>query len=257
MKVVILAGGLGTRLSEETTVRPKPMVEIGNMPIIWHIMKIYAHHGHTDFVICLGYKGYVVKEFFANYLMRQSSIKVDLAKNKIEVLDESSEPWTVSLIDTGEHSMTGGRIKRVAPYLNGERFCMTYGDGVSDIDITKSIEFHDAQNSLITMAAIQPPGRYGAINLLAGEHRVDHFKEKPVGDGVWVNGGFFVCEPEALDLIEKDSTTWEAEPLQTAAATGRLNAFRHEGFWQSMDTLRDKMLLEELWSSENPPWKVW
>lgn len=257
MKVVILAGGLGTRISEETSVRPKPMVEIGTMPILWHIMKIYSAHGLNDFVVCLGYKGEFIKEFFANYLMRRSSVRFDVAANSMQVLNGAAEPWTVSCIDTGESSMTGGRLRRAREFIGDEPFCMTYGDGVSDVNITELIAFHRAQQSLVTLTAVQPPGRFGAIALGAETSRVEIFKEKPAGDGAWVNAGFFVCEPEVLDYIDNDETVWEAEPMERAASTGRLNAFRHRGFWQPMDTLRDKKLLEDLWHAANPPWKVW
>ena len=257
MKVVLLAGGLGTRISEETSLRPKPMIEIGGMPILWHIMKLYSAHGHHDFVVCLGYKGYMIKEFFASYLMRRSDVRVSLAENRVEFLNDACEPWTVTLVDTGEDSMTGGRIRRVAEHVGDETFCLTYGDGVCDVDVNAVIDFHRAKDSLVTMTAVQPPGRYGAIALTAGESRIDGFQEKPRGDGMWVNGGFFVCEPAAIDLIDGDATSWEAEPLERAAAAGRLNAWRHEGFWQSMDTMRDRLHLEELWARPEPPWKLW
>ncbi|MEE9321748.1 MAG: glucose-1-phosphate cytidylyltransferase [Granulosicoccus sp.] len=257
MKVVILAGGLGTRISEETSVRPKPMVEIGSMPILWHIMKIYSAHGYNDFVVCLGYKGHMVKEFFANYLIRRSNVRIDLRSNKIEVLNDEAEPWTISLIDTGESAMTGGRIRQVRDHIDDSPFCLTYGDGVSDVNVTELVKFHQQEKSLVTLTAVQPPGRFGAIALAADDNRIDSFHEKPAGDGAWVNGGFFVCEPEVIDFIEAEDTVWEAEPLERVAELGRLNAFRHNGFWQPMDTLRDKSYLEELWAKPNPPWKVW
>jgi len=257
MKAVILAGGLGTRLSEETNLRPKPMVEIGSMPILWHIMKLYSAHGIDDFIVCCGYKGEVIKRFFIDYTMHRSDIHVDVASGRVDVLDEKHEAWNVSLIDTGEASMTGGRIRRIRDYIGDERFCLTYGDGVSNVDIRASIAFHEQQQALVTMTAVQPPGRYGAITLSPGQSHIASFIEKPAGDGTWVNGGFFVCEPGAFDLIDGDHTSWEEEPLERAARSGRLAAYRHEGFWQSMDTLRDKMYLEQLWASEHPPWKLW
>jgi len=257
MKVVILAGGLGTRLSEETSVRPKPMVEIGGMPILWHIMKIYSAHGFDDFVVCLGYKGHVVKEFFADYMMRRSSVRFDMATNTMEILGGDVESWKVSLIDTGANSMTGGRIRRVRDHIGDEPFCLTYGDGVSNIDVAALVDFHRREQGLVTLTAVQPPGRFGSIALGAGENRIHSFHEKPDGDGAWVNGGFFVCEPEVIDLIEDDQTTWENEPLRHIAAAGKLNAFRHDGFWQPMDTLRDKSYLERLWGEDEAPWKVW
>ena len=257
MKVVILAGGLGTRISEETDVRPKPMVEIGGMPILWHIMKIYSAYGLDDFVVCLGYKGHVVKKFFADYLMRRSDVRFDIAANRMEILNDSAEPWKVTLIDTGADSMTGGRIRRVREHLGDEPFCLTYGDGLSDVDISKLVAAHKRSESLVTLTAVQPPGRFGAIVLHENDDRIDSFHEKPVGDGAWINGGFFVCEPEAIDYIDGDATVWEDAPMRRIAADGRLSAFRHAGFWQPMDTLRDKSLLEGLWSTPNPPWKIW
>jgi len=257
MKVVILAGGLGTRISEETDVRPKPMVEIGGMPILWHIMKIYAAHGLDDFIVCLGYKGHVVKEFFADYLMRRSDVRFDIAANSMEILNDAAEPWKVTLVDTGADSMTGGRIRRVREHIGGEPFCLTYGDGLSDVDISALVAAHRQSDSIVTLTAVQPPGRFGAIVLREDEDRIDSFHEKPVGDGAWINGGFFVCEPEAVDYIADDSTVWEETPMRAIAAEGKLHAFRHAGFWQPMDTLRDHSLLEDLWSRPAPPWKIW
>jgi len=257
MKTVILAGGYGTRLSEETSVRPKPMVEIGEKPILWHIMKIYSASGINDFIICCGYKGNLIKEYFANYFVMRSDVTFDIRKNTVKVHHNHAEPWKVTLVDTGEKTMTGGRIKRVRDYLEGETFCLTYGDGLSDVKIAELIEFHRKQKSLVTLTAVQPPGRFGAFEL-SGEHsRVQGFREKPRGDGAWVNGGFFVLEPGAMDYIEGDMTSWEQEPLQRIAHDGKLSAYKHMGFWQPMDTLRDKMYLEELWNSGTPPWKVW
>jgi len=257
MKVVIFAGGLGTRLSEETTVKPKPMVEIGEMPILWHIMKSYGAHGLNEFVICLGYKGHVIKEFFASYAMRTSSVHFDIGQNQMELLSQTSEPWKVTLVDTGESTMTGGRLKRVKQYLNDESFCLTYGDGVSDVNITKLVEFHRAQKTLATLTAVQPAGRFGAI-ALASDHSIIHeFQEKPAGDGAWVNGGYFVCEPAVIDYIDGDDTVWEASPLTNIAKAGQLSAFRHTGFWHPMDTLRDKHYLEQQWKLDNPAWKQW
>ena len=257
MKAVILAGGLGTRLSEETSVRPKPMVEIGDMPILWHIMKTYSHYGVNDFIVCCGYKGEVIKEFFSNYVLRVSSVTFDLRNNSIEVHNQSPEKWKVSLIDTGSKSMTGGRLRRVRNFLDNETFCFTYGDGVSNVDIRKLIAFHRQQNVFATLTAVQPPGRFGAIALGKDQTKIDSFEEKPSGDGAWVNGGYFVLEPEAIDYIDDDLTVWEQEPLAQLAKDGELSAFKHSGFWQPMDTLRDKMLLEDLWASGSAPWRVW
>jgi glucose-1-phosphate cytidylyltransferase len=257
MKVVILAGGFGTRISEESAIKPKPMIEVGHMPILWHIMSIYSHYGLNDFVICLGYKGHLIKEFFANYFLNRSDVRFDLRTNKVEFLNNAAEPWTVTLVDTGEGSLTGGRLKRVAKYLDDETFCMTYGDGVSDVNIPESIEFHKKNKALCTLTAVQPPGRFGAFSLGENDARLSSFHEKPVGDGAWINGGFFVLEPGVLDYIDGDSTTWEKEPMQNLASEGKLCAFKHAGFWQSMDTLRDKMVLEEHWASGNAPWKLW
>ena len=255
MKAVILAGGLGTRISEETSARPKPMVEIGGKPILWHVMKIYAAHGINDFIICLGYKGYMVKEYFANYFLHMSNITIDMAQNKMEVHQNSAEPWRVTLVDTGENTMTGGRLKRVRQYLDDEDFCFTYGDGVGDIDIAELISFHKQQNTLATLTAMQPPGRFGALVL--EQHLVARFQEKPEGDGSWINGGFFVLSPKVIDYIDADSTTWEREPMERLAAEGQMSAYRHKRFWQPMDTLRDKNHLEELWANGKAPWKIW
>jgi glucose-1-phosphate cytidylyltransferase len=256
MKAVILAGGLGTRLSEETSVRPKPMVEIGGKPILWHILKMYAHHGVNDFVICCGYKGYVIKEYFANYFLHMSDVTFDMRSNRMEVHHKRAEPWNVTLVDTGDDSMTGGRLLRVARYVkDDEAFCFTYGDGVGDIDIGASIAFHRQHGKAATLTATFPPGRFGALDIHDG--RVHSFKEKPKGDGARINGGFFVLSPQVLSYIEDDRTVWEQEPLMRLAADGELMAWEHDGFWQPMDTLRDKHLLEELWGSGQAPWKTW
>jgi glucose-1-phosphate cytidylyltransferase len=256
VKAVILAGGLGTRISEETHLRPKPMIEIGGKPILWHIMKLYSAHGVDEFVICCGYKGYVIKEYFQNYLLHMSDVTFDMTTNSIEVHYRDAEPWKVTLVDTGEDTMTGGRLRRVAPYLAGEtEFCFTYGDGVADLDITAEIAFHRAHGRLATVTAVKPPGRYGALKLTGD--RVDGFTEKPAGDGNFINGGFFILSPKCIDMIEDDSTSWEIEPVARLAAMGELKAFMHRGFWQPMDTLRDKNQLEEMWSTGNSPWKVW
>jgi glucose-1-phosphate cytidylyltransferase len=257
MKAVILAGGYGTRISEETAVRPKPMVEIGHKPILWHIMKTYSHHGINDFIICCGYKGHLIKEFFANYFMHTCDITIDLRKHSMDVHENYSEPWKVSLIDTGEGTMTGGRLKRVAEYVGNETFCCTYGDGVGDIDISATVEFHRSQNVLATLTATQPPGRFGAFTLGKDEHLVKGFREKPVAAGAWVNGGYFVMEPEALNYIDHDLTVWEREPMERLARDGKLAAYKHNGFWQPMDSLRDKHVLEDLWESGKAPWKAW
>lgn len=256
MKAVILAGGLGTRISEETSIRPKPMIEIGGKPILWHIMKTYSHHGINDFVICCGYKGYVIKEYFANYFLHMSDITFDMSKNSMEVHHRHAEPWRVTLVDTGDETMTGGRLKRVAKYVQDEdTFCMTYGDGVGDIDITELIAFHRAQNVKATLTATVPAGRFGALSMTGS--KVNSFMEKPKGDGATINGGFFVLSPQVLDFIADDKTVWEREPLECLAKEGNLAAYQHHGFWQPMDTLRDKILLEELWQSGQAPWKVW
>lgn len=254
MKVVILAGGLGTRISEESHLRPKPMIEIGGKPILWHLMKIYSHYGINDFIICLGYKGYVIKEYFANYFLHMSDVTFDMELNRMEVHQKNAEPWRVTLVDTGESTLTGGRLKRVQRYVGDDTFCFTYGDGVADINITEQIAFHSKAGKYATVTAIQPPGRYGALNLQ--DNLVHHFQEKPAGDGSWINGGFFVLEPDVFDYIESDQTSWESQPLQRLASESQLLAYRHSGFWQAMDTLRDKNHLEALWAT-NPPWKVW
>jgi glucose-1-phosphate cytidylyltransferase len=257
VKAVILAGGFGSRLSEETQIRPKPMVEIGGKPILWHIMKIYAAHGITDFVVCCGYKGYMIKEYFANYFLHQSDCRFDLKHNRMDVLRNGVEPWNVTLIDTGENTMTGGRLKRVREHIGTETFCFTYGDGVSDLNIQELIAFHRRQNARATLTATQPPGRFGALTLGSAQTHVDGFQEKPGGDGAWINGGFFVLEPEVFDCISSDATVWEKEPLEKLAQDGALAAYKHRGFWHPMDTVRDKMYLEELWASGKAPWKVW
>ncbi|MBL0423411.1 glucose-1-phosphate cytidylyltransferase [Ramlibacter sp. AW1] len=257
MQVVILAGGYGTRISEESAVRPKPMVEIGGRPILWHIMKIYLAHGLNDFVICCGYKGHMIKQFFRDYALDGADVRFDMRENTTTLLRTSNEPWRVTLVDTGLETMTGGRLRRVAPYLNEGPFCCTYGDGVGNVDITRLVAFHRQQGVQATVTAVQPPGRFGAFTLPADSHRIGSFKEKPGGDGAWINGGFFVLEREVLDLIEDESTVWEREPMERLAGSGQLAAFRHEGFWQPMDTLRDKQTLESLWSSGQAPWKVW
>lgn len=256
MKAVLLAGGLGTRISEESHLRPKPMIEVGGRPILWHIMKMYAAHGVNDFIICLGYRGYVIKEYFANYFLHMSDVTFDMALNRMEVHQHKAEPWRVTLVDTGEETMTGGRLKRVAKYLEDEEcFCFTYGDGVADIDISALIAFHRAHGKLATVTAVQPPGRYGALHTEG--IAVTGFTEKPKGDGGLINGGFFVLSPKVLPLIADDATAWEAAPLETLARRGELAAFEHLGFWQPMDTLREKNLLEALWNSGQAPWKIW
>ena len=256
MKAVILAGGLGTRISEETAARPKPMIEIGGKPILWHIMKIYSAHGVNEFVICCGYKGYMIKEYFANYFLHMSDVTFDMSKNSMEVHQRSAEPWRVTLVDTGEDTMTGGRLKRVASYVKDEEaFCFTYGDGVGDVNITDLIAFHRSQKVKVTLTATLPPGRFGALDF--DGHKVRSFKEKPKGDGGMINGGFFVLSPAVLEHIDGDDTIWERTPLETLAEAGQLAAYQHGGFWQPMDTLRDKTYLEELWSGGNAPWKVW
>ena len=255
MKVVILAGGLGTRISEETSTRPKPMIEIGGKPILWHIMKTYSSHGIHDFIICCGYKGYVIKEYFANYFLHMSDVTFDMESNKMEVHQRSAEPWKVTLVDTGDETMTGGRIKRVANYIGNEDFCCTYGDGVGDIDITRLVAFHKHHGKLATLTATQPPGRFGALELSGID--ILKIQEKPRGDGSWINGGFFVLSPKVLDYIEGDQTLWEKEPLERLALSGQLSAYLHHGFWQPMDTLRDKAHLEELWADRKAPWKTW
>lgn len=256
MKVVILAGGLGTRISEETHLRPKPMIEVGGKPILWHIMKCYSEHGVNDFIICCGYKGYIIKEYFANYFLHMSDVTFDMEHNTMEVHQQKAEPWCVTLVDTGDETLTGGRLKRVAEYVKDEdAFCFTYGDGVSDVDIASKIDFHKKHGKLATVTAVQPPGRYGALQIDGA--RVNGFIEKPRGDGGLINGGFFVLSPKCIDLIADDFTSWEGEPLSQLAMDGQLMAFQHDGFWQPMDTLREKNMLENLWASGKAPWKVW
>lgn len=255
MKAVILAGGLGTRISEESHLKPKPMIEIGGKPIIWHIMKIYSHYGINDFVICLGYKGYVIKEYFANYFLHMSDVTFDMAENRMHIHNQKAEPWRVTLVDTGENTATGGRLKRVRDYLSEESFCLTYGDGVADIDIAQLIDSHRAHGKLATVTAVQPPGRFGALDL-QGE-QVRGFQEKPLGDGGWINGGFFVLEPSVFDYIDGDSDIWEQEPMRRLAEEEQLMTHLHRGFWQPMDTLRDRNLLEERWRCGQAEWKLW
>lgn len=260
MKTVILAGGFGTRISEESGVKPKPMVEVGGKPILWHIMKIYAHYGIHDFIICCGYKGYVIKEYFSNYFLHNSDVTFSMANNEMTVHKRNAENWNVTLVDTGENTMTGGRIKRVKDYIGDEKFCLTYGDGVSDIDIAASIKFHQEEGKLATLTAVQQPGRFGAFTLRQGQNSVNQFREKPKGDGdgtAWINGGFFILDPKVIDYIDDDSTVWEKAPLEKLANDGQLNAFKHTGFWQPMDTLRDKNVLEKFWSQGDAPWKIW
>jgi len=256
MKAVILAGGLGTRIAEESDTKPKPMVEVGGKPLLWHIMKIYAHHGIKDFVICLGYKGYVIKEFFFNYYRHMSDMRIDLRTGDHQILNSQSEDWRITLVDTGAETMTGGRLKRVAPYLDQETFCLTYGDGLSDVDIGSELAFHRRQGKLATVLAVQPPGRFGVLNL-DGSHNVSSFVEKPKDEIGWINGGFFVLEPAVIDYVEDDATSWEKAPLMNLARDGQLAGFQHSGFWQPCDTLRDKRELEALWNSGKAPWYVW
>jgi glucose-1-phosphate cytidylyltransferase len=255
MKAVILAGGMGARIGEESVLRPKPMIEIGGKPILWHIMKIYSRHGINDFVICLGYKGYMIKEYFANYFLHTSDITFDITKNNMEIHQNNAEPWKVTLVDTGEKTPTGGRLKRVAAYLGNEDFCFTYGDGVGDINIKELLDFHRESNTIATVTATQPPGRFGALR--TDEKRVTGFSEKPQGDGGWINGGFFVLSPRVMNYIEDDATVWEGAPLQNLANDNELSAYYHGGFWHPMDTMRDKNYLEELWNSNAAPWKTW
>ncbi|EIM65104.1 MAG: glucose-1-phosphate cytidylyltransferase [Desulfobacter postgatei] len=257
MKAVILAGGLGTRIAEETSVKPKPMVEIGGKPILWHIMKIYSYYGINDFVICLGYKGYVIKEYFANYFLHSSDVTFDMRTNSMEVLQQHAEPWRVTLVDTGENTMIGGRIKRIIDndYIDGDTFCLTYGDGVCDINIKALISFHENEGRMVTVTGVQPPGRFGAIEY--ADNKVTGFKEKPQGDGGWINGGFFVLSPKVADYIKDDETVWEKEPMEKLAAESNLSLFKHDGFWHPMDTLRDKRYLESLWQADKAPWKIW
>lgn len=256
MKAVIMAGGLGTRFAEETDVKPKPMIEIGGMPIIWHVMKIYSTHGINDFVICLGHKGYIIKEYFSNYFLHMSNVTLDMKHNNMEVHNAAAEPWRVTLIDTGEKTMIGGRIKRILPYLGDDKeFCLTYGDGVGDVDVSAAIDLHRREGRLATLTATQPPGRFGAIDYQG--NRVIKFQEKPIGDGGWINGGFFVLSPQVGNYIKDDATVWEQEPMQKLAEEGELSVYFHSGFWQPMDTLRDKRHLEDLWVSDKAPWKTW
>jgi glucose-1-phosphate cytidylyltransferase len=255
MKAVILAGGLGTRISEETSIRPKPMVEIGGMPVLWHIMKLYSAYGINEFVICLGYKGYMIKEYFANYYLHMSDVTFEMEEGRMQVHHNTAEPWRVTLVDTGEETMTGGRLKRIASYVGDEDFCFTYGDGLSDVNIRELIKFHKKRGGLATLTAVQPPGRFGALSL--EEQRITGFSEKPDGDGGRINGGFFVVSPSVFNYVQDDSTVWEREPLEQLAVDGQLYAYVHDGFWQPMDTLRDKIALERLWESGNPPWKIW
>ena len=255
MKVVILAGGLGSRISEETHLKPKPMVEIGGYPLLWHIMKIYSSYGINDFIICCGYKGYVIKEYFANYFLHMSDVTFDMSNNKMHVHKANSEPWNVTLINTGDQTMTGGRLKRIKPYIDDEAFCFTYGDGLSNVNISKLLDFHKKQGTQATVTAVSPPGRFGALDIQ--NHKVIAFEEKPKGDGMLINGGFFVLEPKTLDLIKDDATLWEQGPLESLAKSQQLSAFKHDGFWQPMDTLRDKTYLEQLWASGKAPWKSW
>jgi glucose-1-phosphate cytidylyltransferase len=257
VKAVILAGGFGTRISEETSVRPKPMVEIGGKPILWHIMKIYSAYGVNDFIICCGYKGYLIKQYFADYFLHVADVTFDLRANSMTTTFDAVEPWRVTLAETGERTMTGGRLKQVADHLDDETFFFTYGDAVSDVDLTRLAAFHREQASLATLTAVQPPGRFGALTLASGQDRISTFTEKPGGDGAWINGGFFVLEPGVMDYITGDDTVWERGPLEQLARDGHLSAFKHRGYWQNMDTLRDKIVLEEEWASGNPPWKVW
>ncbi len=257
MKVVILAGGLGTRLSEETVVKPKPMVEIGGMPILWHIMKIYSAHGFNEFVICLGYKGYMVKEYFANYFLHQSDVTIDLSNNQVQIHDSYAEPWKITLVDTGKDSMTGGRIKRIGHHTGNEPFLLTYGDGVGDINIRALVDFHRANGKACTMTAVQPQGRFGSVDVDATDSRIRSFLEKPKGDGAWINAGFFVCEPSVFGYIDNDATIWERTPLERLANDQQLMAYKHEGYWKPMDTLRDKVELESMWEQGMADWKVW
>ena len=255
MKAVILAGGLGTRIAEETVLRPKPMVEIGGRPILWHLMKLYSHHGINDFVICCGYKGYVIKEYFSNYFLHMSDVTFDMGRGSMRVHNQKAEPWKVTLVDTGEHTATGGRLRRVRPYLGQQDFCFTYGDGLADLDIGQLVAFHRAHGRKATMTAVRPPGRFGSVELEGDS--ISRFVEKPLGDGGWINGGFFVLHPDVIDRIESDATSWERSPLEGLARDGQLNAYRHQGFWQPMDTLRDRQTLEALWDSGTAPWKCW
>jgi glucose-1-phosphate cytidylyltransferase len=255
MKAVILAGGFGTRISEETQLKPKPLIEIGGMPLLWHIMKTYSSHGINDFIICCGYRGYLIKEYFANYSLHMSDVTIDIQKNEIKVHKKSAEPWKITLIDTGLNTMTGGRLKRIKEYLSDESFCFTYGDGLSDVNITELIKFHKKNKTLATVTAVQPPGRFGILNMK--DTKIVDFKEKPAGDHNWINGGYFVLEPSVIDYIDDDTTVWEQEPLEKLAKEGQISAYQHTNFWQPLDTLREKNILEELWGSGNAPWKSW
>ena len=255
MKAVILAGGLGTRISEETHLKPKPMIEIGGMPLLWHIMKTYSFHGINDFVICCGYKGYVIKEYFANYFLHMSDVTFDMKQNTMDVHKKSAEPWKVTLVDTGLDTMTGGRLKRVQEYVENETFCFTYGDGLSDISVKNLIDHHNKQKTLSTVTAVQPPGRFGALNI--EKNKIISFEEKPSGDGSWINGGYFVLEPGIFDYVENDQTVWERQPLETLAKDSQLSVHKHKGYWNAVDTLRDKNHMQDLWNSKQAPWKVW
>ena len=255
MKAVILAGGMGTRISEESQTKPKPMIEIGGKPILWHILKIYSHHGINNFVICCGYKGYMIKEYFANYFLHNSDVTFDLKSNSVKIHQNKSEPWNITLVDTGEQTLTGGRLKRVSKYIGNEDFCFTYGDGLSDLNLNELISFHKKKGGLATLAGVQPPGRFGALNL--NGDKVINFKEKPDGDGGWINGGFFILSPKVLNYIENDQTIWEKDPIEKLSSEGNLFVFKHSGFWMSMDTMRDKNALEEMWKKNNAPWKIW
>lgn len=257
MKAVILAGGYGTRLSEETYIKPKPMVEIGEYPILWHIMKIYSFHGINEFVVCCGYKGTMIKDYFANYYLHRSDVTFDMRANQMHVHQNDVEPWKITLVDTGDGTMTGGRLKQVKEYIGNETFCMTYGDGVSDVDINELVRFHQAEGGLATLTAVREPGRFGVFHLEDDDVQINSFHEKPMGAGAWINGGFFVLEPEVIDYINGDETVWEHEPLRNLARKGQLSAYKHTGFWQPMDTLRDKRVLEDMWKSEDPAWKIW
>lgn len=256
MKVVLLAGGFGTRLSEETSLKPKPMVEIGGKPILWHIMKIYSYYGFNDFVICLGYKGYLIKEYFANYFLHQSDVTIDMEKNELVYHKSEAEPWKITLVETGSEAMTGGRIKRVAEYINGQPFMLTYGDGVGNVDLQKLKSYHENHGKLLTVTSVQPSGRFGSLDI-STDLTVSSFLEKPKGDGGWINGGFFMCEPDVIKFIDGDATIWERTPMERIAKSGEMKAFKHEGFWKPMDTLRDKNELEDLWQHNKAPWKLW
>jgi len=255
MKAVILAGGFGTRISEEAYLKPKPMIEVGGMPILWHIMKGYSHYNINEFIICCGYKGYIIKEYFANYFLHMSDVTFDMEANSMEVHQKHVEPWKVTLVDTGINTMTGGRLKRIKEYVDNESFCFTYGDGVSDVDISKLFEFHKQNKTIATVTAVQPPGRFGTLDIT--ETRITNFNEKPAGDGNWINGGFFVLEPSVFDYLKDDTTVWERESLERLTKENQLSAFKHTGFWQPLDTLRDKNYLDKLWNSNNSPWKTW